>query len=234
MNLTERGYKPLNRKAYGSIGHIVGSRLGPGDHSVNQQQSDICTIGTPSHFVYTQTKLDGTCVAVAKLNDGSIVALNRAGYTARSSPHEMHHLFADWVDMNVHSFDNILYPGERIVGEWLAQAHGTIYNLKGLDPFVAFDLMRDDQRAIYNDFLDRVSWHFAVPDCIPNACDPWVAMHAMDNYGADQPEGVVYRVEINKNDKRQVAFLAKWVHPKKIDGKYLKGEPIWNWRPQEE
>jgi hypothetical protein len=47
----------------------------------------------------------------------------------------------------------------------------------------------------------------------------------------DPVEGAVWRVERNG----QVDFLAKWVRPDKIDGKYLVGingvtEETWNWK----
>ena len=35
--------KPLGRRAYGSIGHLPDSRMGPGDHHVHEGQARICT-----------------------------------------------------------------------------------------------------------------------------------------------------------------------------------------------
>ena len=47
----------------------------------------------------------------------------------------------------------------------------------------------------------------------------------------DGAEGIVYRVE----RKDEFDFMAKWVRPDKVDGKYLPevsgGEAIWNWKP---
>ena len=37
--------KPLGRKAYGSIPHLSGSRLGPGDYHCHKGQEDICFKG---------------------------------------------------------------------------------------------------------------------------------------------------------------------------------------------
>lgn len=81
--------KPLGHKAYGSIGHLPGSRLGPGDHHVPVGQGHICTAKRRDKhdWVWVQEKLDGCCMSVAKI-DGRIVALGRAGYTAASAPHE--------------------------------------------------------------------------------------------------------------------------------------------------
>lgn len=222
--------KPLGRKAYGSIGHIHGSRLGPGDHHVHEGQSAYCTTKAPKDkTVWVQTKLDGSCVSAALLESGELVALGRAGYEARTSTHEMHHLWADYVDEHRDDFLAVLLPGERIVGEWLAQAHGTRYDLTRRDPFVAFDVMTGGKRLGFAAFHDRVVPRFSIPATTQGSCDPTAAMERLDSYGADEPEGVVYRVESAKG----VDFLAKWVRADKIDGKYLNGDPVWNWRPAE-
>ncbi|MEW6276861.1 MAG: hypothetical protein AB1556_17345 [Bacillota bacterium] len=71
-----------------------------------------------------------------KLVNGGIIPLVRAGYVAWSSPFEQHRLWADWVLRNEERFRNVLKEGERLVGEWLAQAHGTRYALPH-EPFTA-------------------------------------------------------------------------------------------------
>lgn len=234
MSVASKPHRPLGRKAYGSIGHVAGSRLGPGDHSVNESQSATCTRSAASHLtVYCQAKLDGSCVAAARLDDGSIVALGRAGYLASSSTYEMHHLWADWVAEHEHRFAEVLEPGERLVGEWLAQAHGTVYDLNGREPFVAFDLMTDSTRAPMAEFVERVADMFAVPDMIEGPIAPELAFVALDHYGADRGEGVMYRVEGAKGGgPTRVNFLAKWVRHDKADGVFLSGDPVWNWHPE--
>jgi hypothetical protein len=225
--------KPLGRKAYGSIGHVHGSRLGPGDHHVHEGQSAMCTTKAPrDKTVWVQTKLDGSCVAAALLDDGQLVALGRAGYLAETSTYEMHHMWARWVRANEDRFRQVLNPGERLVGEWLAQAHGTLYDLTHREPFVAFDVMTGDKRLTVADFYEGMiidrdgSYVFQCPDVLLGPMTPEKAMEQLHSYGADQPEGVVYRVEGRKG----VDFLAKWVRPDKTDGKYLMGdEPVWNW-----
>jgi hypothetical protein len=122
----------------------------------------------------------------------------------------------------------VVQPGERLVGEWMAQAHGTRYSLNGRDPFVAFDIMHTAKRLPFNTFRDRAFDRFALPDTMQGPADPVAAMGRLYDYGADQPEGVVYRVESAKG----VDFLAKWVRPDKIDGGLLD-QNIWNWRPAE-
>lgn len=231
--------KPLGRKAYGSIGHILGSRLGPGDHMVHEGQTYMCTTKVPrDRRVLVQTKLDGSCVAAAKLSDGTVVALGRAGYPADSSPYEMHHMWARWVRANEAMFDELLEPDERCVGEWLAKAHGTIYDLSLRPPFVAFDIMRADRRVIFTEFDQRTERvGLQTPDTMIGPAEPVEAMGLLDSYGADHPEGVVYRVESLRRVVHTVApvwtvdFLAKWVRPDKIDGAYL-GDDLWNWTEQ--
>lgn len=77
--------KPLGRKAYGSIGHLPGSRLGPGDHHVHAGQGRICTLVARDRHdqIIVTEKVDGSCCAVAKV-EGQILALGRAGYPAQT------------------------------------------------------------------------------------------------------------------------------------------------------
>src|ERR1035437_22566 len=149
--------KPLGRKAYGSIAHLPGSRMGPADHHCHEGQSVICTEKARDRHdtIIVQEKLDGSCVSVAKIH-GMIIALGRSGYTAESSPFEQHRLFDSWVRRNLPRFDAALNDDERIVGEWLAQAHGTRYNLTH-EPFVAFDVMTGGERLPFDEFALRAS-----------------------------------------------------------------------------
>ena len=229
--------KPLGRKAYGSIGHLPNSRLGPSDHSVHAGQARICTTKTRDKHdtVIVQEKLDGSCVAVARL-DGVLHPLSRAGWPASSSRYEQHWLFDQWVWMHQERFMGVLRDGERIVGEWLSQAHGTRYEFSdGMEPFAAFDIMVEDRRLTFREFEDRAGSLFSLPKLLhagpPISVDAAMKIHADKHSGCDEPEGVVYRVE----RKGEVDFLAKWVRPDKVDGKYLpemSGKPaVWNWRP---
>lgn len=234
-----RASKPIGRKAYGSIGHLPNSRLGPGDFSVHEGQARICTEKARDKHdrIIVQEKLDGSCVAVARTEDGRLHSLGRRGYLAQTSPFEMHQLFAAWVRENEDRF-GFLEPGERVVGEWLAQAHGTIYvNVR--EPFVAFDIMREAERLTTEAFYDRVGDSLdavyvlgAGPIAV---ADAYAACKSAGRLMEGDPEGVVYRVERHG----KVDFLAKWVRADKVDGKYLPGvgenpdsaEPVWLWRP---
>lgn len=242
--LTEKSDKPLGHKAYGSIPHLPGSRLGPGDHHCHEGQSKICTERTrDKHDTVTVTvKLDGSCCAVANIN-GALTALSRAGWPADSSPYRQHHLFSDWVNLHSSRFSCLLAAGERAVGEWLAQAHGTRYNLAGREPFVIFDIFDNANRRIPNEEMRRRAAYqgFETPHILNKGgvCGIEMALHLLDyhvhsqgGYGEiDEPEGVVWRVE----RKGEFDFLAKYVKPGKVDGIYLpsqSGQPeIWNWLP---
>lgn len=231
--------KPLGIKAYGSIPHLPESRMGPGDHHVHPGQAAIATVKTRDRYdiVRVQEKLDGSNVAIANV-DGKICALGRSGYLAQSSPHVQHQLFAAWVREREDVFAGILSDGERLCGEWLAQAHGTRYDLAGREPFVVFDLMRGAIRVPYDIFTERVAPYCALPRLIfegRGACRVVYALEQLGCYGhygaRDVAEGCVWRVE----HKGTVDFLCKYVRPDKIDGCYLPnvtgGEPVWNWRP---
>lgn len=229
-----RPAKPLGRKAYGSIPHLPNSRMGPADRHCHEGQARIATEKPRDRhdLVIVQEKLDGSCCSVARVG-GEIVALGRAGYLATTSPYAQHVYFAAWVHQHRDVFD-FLDEGERVVGEWLAQAHGTRYRL-GHEPFVAFDIMRGIERATFEEFTFRTQDRLRSPHLI-SLGDPMsveVAMDRLHPYGfhgaLDPVEGAMWRVE---RDGR-VDFLVKYVRPDKVDGCYLpsvSGEPeVWNW-----
>src|SRR6266496_246483 len=215
--------KPLGRKAYGSICHLPGSRLGPGDHKLNPGQAKILTEKTRDKHdvIIVQEKLDGSNVAVARI-DGQLVALGRAGYPAITSPYEQHKLFATWLFSNLDRFE-FLEQGQWLSGEWLAQAHGTRYQLAH-EPFVPFDLFDTGERVNYATFVERVSASkLRLPKLLH--AGPPLSIAAMlellgefGHHGArDRAEGAVWRVERTGI----VDFLGKYVRPDKIDGCYL-------------
>lgn len=221
--------KPLGHKSYGSIPHLPGSRLGPGEHCITEGQRVICEekARNKHDVVIVQEKLDGSNVGVAKIR-GEILALTRAGYLASTSPYRQHHAFAFWVAGKSRLFAEILEEGERICGEWLLQAHGTRYRLSH-EPFVAFDIMRVQQRVTFGEFMRRVSGKLPVPHVIQVGrplciADAMSLLGPSGRHGAiDEVEGAVWRVE----RKGKVDFLAKYVRPDKEDGKYMFDE-VWN------
>jgi hypothetical protein len=233
----DKPLKPLGRKAYGSIPHLPGSRLGPADHHCHPGQEVICmTKARDRHdrIVVTE-KLDGSNVAVA-LVGGQVVALGRAGYRASDSPYVQHHYFDAWVALNAERFRALLTEGERINGEWLALAHGTRYALPH-EPFVAFDMMVADKRLPWDETAARcgaaeIVTARVLSDGPPIHVQAILPLIETSGHGAlEEVEGAVWRVE----RQGRFDFMAKWVRPNKVDGKYLgdiSGQPeIWHWTP---
>lgn len=233
--------KPIGRKNYGSIGHLPCSRMGPADHACHEGQQRIATVKSRDKHDTTivTEKLDGSNVGIARVGD-AIHALGRSGYLAQTSKYEQHQLFAAWVREREDFWRAVLAPGQRLVGEWMAQAHGTRYMLP-LGPFAAFDLMEGERRLPFKELLATMNLydipgpkllHIGAPISVEIAME----LHGLGDHGClDEPEGVVYRIE----RKGEYDFMAKWVRPDKVDGKWLPdvegslspGVPIWNWRP---
>ncbi|MFW9872347.1 MAG: RNA ligase family protein [Candidatus Thorarchaeota archaeon] len=236
--------KPLGHKSYGHIAHLPGSRVGIGDHKCHEGQLKIACKKKRDKWdrIIVQEKLDGSNVGVALIN-GQIIAISRAGYLANTSPYIQHHFFNAWVKMNEKRFRNVLQEGERLCGEWLLIAHGTIYNLPH-EPFVAFDIIQNKhQRLPYADFFIKVQkGDFIIPALLSSATDYTIpisieeALRRLDKHGfhgaQDLAEGCIWRIErdelIDKHKgnaggrKTIVDFLVKYVRPNKEDGKYLK------------
>lgn len=236
-------FRPLGGKAYGSIPHLPGSRTGPADRHLSPVHARICTErarDAKDHVVVLE-KLDGSCVAAARLGD-AVVALGREGRLAASSPNDARRLWAAWVAANAERFLAVLQPGERLVGEWLALAHGTRYALRH-EPFVCFDLMRGGERLVWRDLTVRVrAGGFVTPGLVHEG-GPLGIEAAMARLGeggfhgaVDPVEGAVWRVERREGDSARVDFLAKYVRADKVDGGLLPeqtGLPaVWNWRPE--
>ncbi len=248
--MINKSIKPLGIKNYGSIAHLPNSRMGAGDHHCDKGQARIATEKARDRhdLIIVQEKLDGSNVGVARV-DGAIYPLSRAGYLADTSKYRQHWEFSRWVYANQDRFLAVLQDGERLVGEWLMQAHGTRYELTH-EPFLAFDLMRGVERTVYSEFVSRVAvGEFVTPYLIHSGSPISVedVLRKLDNYGfhgaLDTVEGAVWRVERNELiNKRKggarrmiVDFLAKFVRPDKQDGIYLAeisgNEEVWNWQP---
>jgi hypothetical protein len=229
--------KPLGIKNYGHIPHMAGSRMGTGDHKCHDGQTRICTVKARDKHdtIIVQEKLDGSNVGVARVGD-AIFPLVRSGYVATTSPYEQHHMFAAWVREREDVFRSMLEDGQRAVGEWLALAHGTRYKLAH-DPFVLFDVMTGEKRMTAN-LVHTLAGVFSLTTPatihVGGPLGIYEAMQALGEYGKhsaiDPIEGAVWRVE----RKGEVDFLAKFVRPDKIDGKFLPEisgeESVWNWR----
>jgi len=236
-------FRPLGRKAYGSIPHLPGSRTGPADRHLSPALARVCTerVRDARDHIVVLEKLDGSCVAAARVGD-SVLALGREGRLAAQSPNASRRLWAAWVSANVERFLSVLQPGERLAGEWLALAHGTRYALTH-EPFVAFDLMRDGDRLPWGELTSRIGAGGFVAPGLLHEGGPLGIGAAMERlqaggfHGAQDPvEGAVWRVERREGAAVRVEFLAKYVRPDKVDGSLLPENTgraaVWNWRPE--
>lgn len=236
-------FRPLGGKAYGSIPHLPGSRTGAADRHLSLAHARICTerARDAQDQVVVLEKLDGSCVAAARLGD-AIVALGREGRLASRSPNEARRLWAAWVSAHTERFLSVLQPGERLVGEWLALAHSTRYTLLH-EPFVCFDLLRGNERLPWRELVARVKAGGFVTPGLVHEGGPLSIKAAMERlqgggfHGASDPvEGAVWRVERDTAETARVEFLAKYVRPDKVDGSLLPENTgraaVWNWRPE--
>ncbi len=232
--------KPFPSKNYGSIGHLPGSRMGPGDHKMQDGQAKIL-IEKPRDchdLIIVQEKLDGANVGIIR-HEGRLIGLTRKGHRAIDSPLEQFQMFQRFIEQNGHYFD-FIEEGERLVGEWLAMAHGTRYHVDF--PFVAFDLMKGEDRLCYLDFRCKVGslipkaalLHMGGPISIKQIMKKLDFRPTPEHYGfhgALEPvEGAVWRCE----RKGKVELLGKYVRADKEDGKYFNEDHtklVWNWRP---
>jgi hypothetical protein len=210
--------------------------MGPGDRHVAEGQARIATEKKRDKHdtIIVQEKLDGSCCGIAKV-DGELFALTKKGYLASTSKFELHHQFSDWVARNNYRFDAILKDGERLVGEWMTVAHGTIYHLPH-EPFVAFDIIGPgNKRLVFDEFMGRLTGFFTLPKLV-SIGDPVSVENALNFLGKygyhgarEQIEGAVWRVE----RKGVVDFLCKYVRADKVDGKYLGGLEVLNqWKAE--
>jgi len=233
-----KGFKPLGGRAYGSIPHLPGSRLGIGDHHITEGQANIATVKKrKGDFIIVQEKVDGTCMSIAKIN-GKIIPLTRRGHLANTSKQVQHHAFHLWVMKkdNIKRFDAILEEGERLCGEWIMMAHGTRYKNEG-EPFIPFDIMRGSVRCTWGIFIQKINdlirsaWTIWVGDSLSVKDAMGILKHS--SHGAIDPvEGAVWRVENHQTNYPTVNFLCKYVRLTKIDGKYLPSNnqvPYWNY-----
>lgn len=226
-------------RVFGSIAHLPGSRVGKTDRYITEDQARIATVKPRDRHdkILVQEKLDGACVAVVKEN-GELIPITRSGNLCQKSQYVHHHLFADWMYEHYYHFYNVLLEGERIVGEWLALAHGTRYytdRILGWEPFVAFDIFTpDNKRLCYDQFIHRIESLFHSPPLVHHGypCSIEMARELMpeSNYGGEHVEGYIWRIE----RKDEVDYLCKWVNDAFQPGCLLpemSGNLVWNWQP---
>ncbi len=236
--------KPILQKNYGSIGHLPNSRLGAGDHSLNDAQAAILTDKARDYkdLIIVQEKLDGANVGIMR-HEGRLIGLTRKGHRCIESPLEQFQMFQRWIIKHQDEFDFLL-EGERLVGEWVAMAHGTKYKCDGYfnGPFYAFDLFdSNNQRLPYLKFIVRIGANIPSAQLLhigspisTKKIDKMIDKRDGETYGfhgALEPvEGAVWRVE----REGKVDFLGKYVRQWKQDGKYFHEDHtqlVWNWQP---
>ena len=220
--------KPLGMKAYGSTPHLLGSRLGPGDYSLQEKQCELFTGARTrkgDRLIVTE-KADGSCVSVAKKN-GRILALQRAGYLAETSPFALHHAFARWVALRERHFDAMLREDERLVGEWLHTAMGTRYHIEDPDRLLLGFALFDGKRRVPYDAFARRCDDFGIPRAHVLSDGPGIPIEEAlrllgpsGHHGAlDGIEGAVWVLE----SQGEFNAITKFVTHDKIDGKYMSG-----------
>ena len=224
---------PLGRKAYFKIPHLPGSRTGSSDRVAPAELVRRCTVAARGgEEVLVQEKLDGSCVAIAKVR-GEVIALGREGWRASESQNPGRQKFAAWV-VATPALVPLLNEGEWLVGEWLALAHSTRYALTHV-PFVAFDLFAaDGTQQTFDALSARVGATLPLPHLIHRGgplavADALARLGTHGKHGAIDPvEGAVWRIE----RAGAVRSMAKVVRPEKVDGALLpenSGQPaVWN------
>ena len=232
--------RPLGRRAYGSIGHLAGSRVGPSDRHVTAGQGRLCTVAVRDRHdrVIVQEKLDGSCVCVARMGE-EILALGREGDLAAHSANEARRMWARWVEGQRERFLAVLGDGERLAGEWLALAHSTRYVLSH-EPFVVFDLLQGSVRAPWAELQGRAERAGLTTPWLGHAGGAISVAEALEKLGEhghhgalDPVEGAVWRLERSlPGGETRVDLVAKFVRPGKIDGAYLPEntgkDAVWN------
>ena len=226
--------RPLGRKAYFKIAHLPGCRTGSSARTAPRELAERCLVAArPEEEVFVQEKLDGSCVAVARL-DGAVLALGREGTLAAHSQNPGRQMFAAWVEQRADTFLELLRDGEWLVGEWLALAHSTRYELRH-DPFVVFDAFHEGRQWTFDELEGRLQGALPRPSLLHRGGALSIAAMLErlggGGHGAvEPPEGAVWRVE----RAGRVTGMAKYVRGDKVDGALLPEnsgrEAVWNFK----
>jgi RNA ligase len=227
--------RPLGRKAYFKIAHLPGSRTGASDRTAPRELAERCLRAPrPGEQVLVQEKLDGSCVAVARVG-GEVVALGREGTLAARSQNPGRQLFAAWVSEQASLLAGLLREGEWLVGEWLALAHSTRYELRHA-PLVVFDGFSSGAQWSFDELSARVGGTLPQPSLLHRGgalgIEAMLERLGTGGHGAlEPPEGAVWRLERGG----RVVGMAKYVRHDKVDGALLPENSglaaVWNWKP---
>lgn len=227
--------RPLGRKAYFKISHLPGSRTGRRDRTAPRELFERCLHAPrPGEEVLVQEKLDGSCVAVARVA-GAVVALGREGTLASLSQNPARQMFAAWVEQRSALFSGLLRDDEWLVGEWLALAHSTRYDLRH-EPFVVFDGFLRGEQWTFDALSERLQGALPQPTLLHRggalSIEAMLVKLGDGGHGArEAPEGAIWRLE----RQGRVVGMAKYVRRDKVDGALLPEnsgrDAVWNWKP---
>ena len=215
-------------RSYDSIPHLPGSQ-GSVDRYIEKGLHDLLTRGPfPNGASLTvQEKLDGSNISV-EMVDGELRGQLRSGNLVAASGYRQHRLFDYWLTIkNQDRFRSVLEDCDRICGEWLAQAHGTRYDLTNHEPWVVFDMWRGGRRLPVREMADALDGRFITPKVMhtggPLSLEDLDPMLRRSGHGAtDRVECAVYRYE----EEGQLSAIAKYVDPEKVIGGYLPGQEL--------
>lgn len=245
----KKRFKPLGCCNYQPILLLHGSRKGMGDRYLQGKRENLGTKKTLgiSQAVFVTEKLDGSNVGVVRTasengGESTLTCITRVGILCKSSIYIQHQEFAKWVATPevTERFMKVLKDGERLVGEWMWQAHGTKYDLPH-EPFVAIDLIGADRvRPTYIELITRIGSLFTMPHILHigppiSIEDVMSKLGEKGFHGAQElAEGAVWRIEIDG----KYLYQAKYLRHEKKDGKYLPsltgGEMVLNSWPKPE
>lgn len=219
--------KFLTGKNYGSIPHLLGSKLGQHDKFITQGQNDIATKKARDwkDTIWVTEKIDGSNVGVVKQKD-EVYAVTRSGYLCSESKFKTHHNFLNGF---FHLFKNdlrqILNNGERMAFEFVDTKNpcSIEYEFNKVYLLDYFDLNNKRRpfldliwlSGLLNIDIPRII-HAGQPIDVKRLIKQEYALHSL--YTNEQAEGMVYRVERNG----EFDFMAKWVRQDFIPGKLLK------------
>jgi len=227
-------------KVYNSILHLAGSNRGE-DAMADRWLSSLATGDRIQKKcrIYVSEKVDGSCTGVFRHGDELVARTRSGGLASEAGPLQLR-LFAQWVALNRRRFLSVLQDGERIVGEWLLQAHGTRYAFKH-EPYVVHDIFdsRGNTPLPYPLLKERIlPGGFLMPKLLFSGergisieeADRLLGTHGF--FGAiDEAEGMVWRIERHKLPP----LMVKYVRPGFTAGRFMfaldrpqRPEPYWN------
>jgi hypothetical protein len=242
--------KVMKLTKYKSTSHLCDSRLGEGEHCVDESLHEIIKRGGSGRNdrVYASLKLDGSNVSIAATPEGRVMGFQRAGYPVETNEFEGLRLFQKWLDKHTISKMGQILIDYRIVGEWMIQSISINYGRWDYDSlFTAFAIYDIYGEKLPRGYLALVCFNLGISyvdeieleqNSTPSLDYQKLIKKLVRNRDysikPEEHEGLVFRREI---DGKEVS-LVKWVRKDKVDGLYMpkRGEnssPLWQISKQE-